>query len=99
MNNKALWILFFVENVILVGFFSYIMLTKAHCPPCDSILNRNIVLNKIFPGWIVKIYYDKTVPVEIINKLKIFNNTEVIEITNPNLLKGNIRGMFWRFLT
>eukprot|EP01080_Neovahlkampfia_damariscottae_P005290 gene5290-8908_t len=63
-----------------------------------TIQNCNLA-KTIYPGWICKIYYDKTVPTDIIKQLNAMNNTETMEITNPKLLKGGIRGMFWRFLT
>eukprot|EP01080_Neovahlkampfia_damariscottae_P000410 gene410-6823_t len=61
---------------------------------------HNCALAKaIYPGWIVKVYHDKTVPANIIKILRAFDNVEVVEIKNPKLLQGGIRGMFWRFLT
>lgn len=47
----------------------------------------------IFPDWICRFYIGTSTPSEIINKLNLFPNTEVI-IQDT---KGNWEGMFWRF--
>jgi hypothetical protein len=52
----------------------------------------------IFPDWIVRVFHDKTVPSDQLKIFRTYKNVETVEITNPKLLVGNIRGMFWRFL-
>jgi hypothetical protein len=55
---------------------------------------KNAELAKsIYPGWICRFYCGKSVPKEIINSLKEFDNTEVIDMDEI----GNWTGMFWRF--
>jgi hypothetical protein len=47
----------------------------------------------IYPDWICRFYVGKSTPQEIIEKLKSFNHTEVIEMDEG----GDWTGMFWRF--
>lgn len=47
----------------------------------------------IYPSWISRFYCGKSVPTEIIEKLKSFPDSEVIEMDED----GNWEGMFWRF--
>jgi len=55
---------------------------------------RNAVLaNTIYPGWVCRYYVGKSVPNEIVQTLKNFNNVEIIEMEE----EGNWSGMFWRF--
>jgi hypothetical protein len=55
---------------------------------------RNAVLaNTIYPGWVCRYYIGKSVPNEIVQTLKNFNNVEIIEMEE----EGNWSGMFWRF--
>jgi hypothetical protein len=55
---------------------------------------RNAELtNEIYPTWTSRFYCGKSVPNDIINKLKSIPNCEVI-IMNE---EGNWEGMFWRF--
>eukprot|EP00003_Mantamonas_plastica_P025983 TRINITY_DN518_c2_g1_i1.p1 TRINITY_DN518_c2_g1~~TRINITY_DN518_c2_g1_i1.p1 ORF type:complete len:382 (+),score=149.93 TRINITY_DN518_c2_g1_i1:1030-2175(+) len=50
---------------------------------------------EFFPGWICRFYIDDSVPNDILDKLKAYDNTEIIKNTD---IKGSIAGMFWRFL-
>jgi len=53
---------------------------------------RNAQLaQKIFPDWKCLFYHDNTVPNAVLNILRNFDNSEVIEITD------NSFGAFWRF--
>jgi len=55
---------------------------------------RNAVLaNTIYPDWLCRYYVGKSVPNEIVQTLKNFNNVEIIEMEE----EGNWSGMFWRF--
>lgn len=47
----------------------------------------------IYPDWICRFYCGKSVPLDIIKKLKSYNNVEVIEMDED----GDWNGMFWRF--
>ena len=49
--------------------------------------------SKIYPGWVSRFYCGKSVPEEIIKKLKNFDNVEIIEMSE----EGDWTGMFWRF--
>jgi hypothetical protein len=54
---------------------------------------RNAELWKtIYPEWQMVVYYDNSVPVETINKLK------ELDVTTIDMTGQNIYGMFWRFL-
>jgi glycosyltransferase involved in cell wall biosynthesis len=48
---------------------------------------------KIYPGWICRFYCGKTVPASIIERLKRFDNVEIVHMNE----RGNWRGLFWRF--
>ena len=55
---------------------------------------KNAELAKtIYPDWICRFYCGKSVPSDIIEKLKTYNNVEVIEMEE----NGDWTGMFWRF--
>jgi hypothetical protein len=55
---------------------------------------RNAVLATIlYPDWLCRYYVGKSVPNEIVQTLKNFNNVEIIEMEE----EGNWSGMFWRF--
>jgi hypothetical protein len=57
-------------------------------------LLKNLQLAKeIYPNWMVYVYYNNTVPVDMIEKYKEFDNVELINMNN-----SNIPGMFWRFI-
>jgi hypothetical protein len=47
----------------------------------------------IYPDWICRFYCGKSVPLDITEKLKSYNNVEVIEMDED----GDWNGMFWRF--
>lgn len=56
---------------------------------------KNLELSKmIFPDWKVYIYYNNTVPIDMIEKYKKYNNCKLFNMDDYNL-----PGMFWRFLT
>lgn len=56
-------------------------------------LLRNLELSKlIYPEWVIYVYYNSTVPVDMIEKYKSFNNVEMI-----NMEHSKLPGMFWRF--
>jgi len=56
-------------------------------------LLKNIELSeKIYPDWKVFIYYNNTVPVDMIEKYQSFDNCEIF-----NMDDYNISGMLWRF--
>ena len=57
-----------------------------------AVKNAELAL-KIYPDWVCRYYVGKTTPVDIIEKLILFENTE-IKIMNDS---GNWSGMFWRF--
>jgi hypothetical protein len=55
---------------------------------------KNVEQSKtIYPDWICRFYCGKSVPLEITEKLKSYNNVEVIEMDED----GDWSGMFWRF--
>ena len=55
---------------------------------------RNAEIAKdIYPDWICRYYIGRSTPEDVTNKLKSFNNTEVILMDN----NGDWTGMFWRF--
>jgi hypothetical protein len=57
-------------------------------------LLKNIELSKIiYPNWDIYVYYNNTVPVNIIEKYKKYDHVKII-----NMDGYNIPGMFWRFL-
>jgi len=56
-------------------------------------LLRNLELSpKIYPWWIVYIYYNNSVPIEMINEYSKFENVKMICMD-----EYNIPGVFWRF--
>lgn len=46
---------------------------------------------KYFPGWTVHIYYDNSVPSDVITKLSKWSHIKLIKVSNGSY------GMFWRF--
>lgn len=55
---------------------------------------KNAELSKtIYPDWICRFYCGKSVPSDIIEKLKSYDNVEIIEMDED----GDWNGMFWRF--
>ncbi len=62
-------------------------------PKYTTGLLRNLELSdKIYPGWIVYVYYNSTVPDFMIKEYERFNNAELINMENSTM-----PGMFWRF--
>ena len=66
----------------------------------DKRYTENAIINCeklpiIYPGWIIRIYYDKTVPVDIIKKLKSFQDIELVDMSDNNKY---LNKMLWRFL-
>jgi hypothetical protein len=57
-----------------------------------AIKNAELAL-EIYPDWICRYYCASSVPIEIIDVLKSFKNTQVIEMGE----EGNWEAMFWRF--
>lgn len=56
---------------------------------------KNVELARtIYPGWIVRIYVDTSVPVEIIERLKDHENVELVFMNEA----GDWNSMFWRFI-
>ena len=56
-------------------------------------LIRNLeLIEKIYPEWITYVYYNNTVPVDIMEKVNQFHNVESFDMTELE-----IPGMFWRF--
>ena len=56
-------------------------------------LIRNLELIKeIYPEWTTYVYFNDTVPLDIINEVKSFDNVETFDMTQLQ-----IPGMFWRF--
>ena len=55
---------------------------------------RNAELSQtIYNDWVCRFYIGQSVPKEIVDKLRSFKNTEVIEMNE----EGDWTGMFWRF--
>lgn len=55
---------------------------------------KNAELAKIiYPGWLCRFYIGKSVPIETVNKLKEFDNVELINMDSD----GDWTAMFWRF--
>jgi hypothetical protein len=48
---------------------------------------------RFYPGWIVRVYCGQSVPADIVQILKSFENVEIIEMSE----QGNRTAMFWRF--
>ena len=56
-------------------------------------LIRNLELIKdIYPNWVTYIYFNNTVPTEIMEKVQSFENVEIFDMSELQ-----IPGMFWRF--
>ena len=55
---------------------------------------RNAELAKeIYPDWVCRYYIGKSVPLDIVETLKEYDNVQIIEMGED----GNWSGMFWRF--
>lgn len=55
---------------------------------------KNSELSKeIYPDWVCRFYVGKSTPKHIVDKLRLFDNTEIIEMESD----GDWTGMFWRF--
>jgi hypothetical protein len=77
------------KNIKAVSFSIY-----GSNPKYTEGLLQNIPLAQIFyPEWKIFIYFDETVPDNILKKLKIHENVILKDMTHTN-----IPGMFWRFL-
>ena len=64
----------------------------------DPIYNIGAIRNaelakKIYSGWVCRYYVGKSTPADTIEKLKTFDNVEIIEMDE----EGDWTGMFWRF--
>ena len=65
----------------------------------NAIINAEICL-ELYPDWECRFYYDNSVPVSIINKLKIYPNVNLINMTNKSYPFTGLHHsthMFWRF--
>ena len=61
----------------------------------NAIINA-IIGRKVYKGWICRYYIDHTVPENIVNILKSFDNTEIVKVeSNKDAPTGD--KMFWRF--
>lgn len=58
-----------------------------------GLLKNLELVEKIYPDWLVYIYYNNTVPYNIIEECKKYSFVRLFDMTNVN-----IPGMFWRFL-
>jgi len=58
-----------------------------------GLLKNLELVQSIYPGWSVYVYYNNTVPVDIIETARQFKFVEFFDMTNENM-----PGMFWRFL-
>lgn len=57
-------------------------------------LKQNIELCRLYyPGWMIYIYFNNTVPLKYLKELMIYDNLELKDMSNSEL-----PGMFWRFL-
>lgn len=71
--------------------------------PCYTVgaIKNALLAKKYFSDWICRYYYDNTVPNEIIEKLKSFDNTELIFIEKPSGSNGwkqpGQYGSLWRY--
>ena len=69
---------------------------------CIGVIKNALLANKIFPDWIVYIYYDITVPKIVIEYLGKMQNVELKFIDTPSGSKKWMEpgqfGMFWKFL-
>jgi len=62
---------------------------------CNGII-CNIELAKIiYPEWICRVYYGESVPIEVIEKIKKYSNTEVVLMKEG---PDEMTPMIWRFL-
>ena len=53
----------------------------------------------VFPGWVVRVYHDHTVPMAMLQQLQEAGAELVaVDTVNNEKMKGSIAGMFWRFL-
>jgi hypothetical protein len=59
----------------------------------DAVIKNIELQPDIYPGWDFRIYHDEKVPQNIIEKIKEYNNVELIKM--PNII-GHLK-MFWRF--
>lgn len=59
-----------------------------------GIIENVLLAKKLYPDWVVRIHYNKTVPDDIIKWLGTQDNTELIIHTDNKLKASN---MFWRF--
>eukprot|EP01135_Chromosphaera_perkinsii_P005342 Nk52_evm23s343 gene=Nk52_evmTU23s343 len=60
----------------------------------DGLYANILIADCIFPDWTIRVYHDHTVPTPVLEKLK--NLKADLKLVED--IKGNIAGMFWRFL-
>jgi len=66
----------------------------------NSIINAEIA-KKIYSDWECRFYYDNSVPIKVIEKLKCYSNVNLIDMTNRpyhNFQTHHSSKMFWRFM-
>jgi hypothetical protein len=51
------------------------------------------IAKEIYPDWVCRYYIGKSTPANTIEKLKTFDNVEIVEMVE----EGDWTGMFWRF--
>ena len=59
----------------------------------NALINADKIL-EIYPEWLMRVYYDSTVPNNIIDKLKKNNHVELINMDNSEIKNK----MLWRFI-
>lgn len=65
---------------------------------CTGAIRNSELVHEIFPGWVARFYYREDVPAEVLSALK-KNGAELVAMhKGSSTTKGNIAGMFWRFL-
>jgi len=53
-----------------------------------------VLAQKLLPNWICRFYVGSSTDSSVINKLKQFNNTEIVEMNT----EGTMKSMIWRFI-
>jgi hypothetical protein len=59
----------------------------------EGALHNIKLAQEVYPSWICRFYLGTSTPVDIINKIKEEDNTEIVEMEE----EGDWTGMFWRF--
>lgn len=61
---------------------------------CIGAIKNAILTNEIYSGWISRFYCGRSVPINILDQLRLINNCEVVLMNEY----GNWLATFWRFL-